>query len=185
MGRTLESKKQVVAELRQLLDEADLALVLDYKGLSVKEMGNLRSRLREHSSTCKVAKNSLMRQAIGTDPIWTGLDPLLTGTNAFVLVKDDLGGAVKAIQAFQQETKKSDIKGGLLEGRLLSDEDLKAVGNLPSREALIAQIAGSLNGLTARLAVAIKEVPAGLARALQQHADADESSSESASPPAG
>lgn len=182
MGRTRESKQQVVARLRQLLAEADLALVLDYKGLSVKEMGDLRSRLREHSSTCKVAKNSLMRQAIGTDPAWTGLEPLLTGPNAFVLVKDDVGGAIKAVQAFQQETKKSDIKGGLLEGRLLSEEDLKAVGKLPSREVLLARIAGSLNGLAAKLAMAVKEVPAGLARALQQHADGDASSS---SPPPG
>lgn len=181
MGRTLESKQQVVARLRQLLDEADLALVLDYKGLSVKEMGDLRSRLREHSSTCKVAKNSLMRQAIGTDPAWTGLDPLLTGANAFVLAKDDVGGTIKAVQAFQQETRKSDIKGGLLEGRLLSEEDLKAVGKLPSREALIARIAGSLNGVAAKLAMAVKEVPAGLARALQQHADSEASSP----PPAG
>ena len=179
MGRTLESKQQVVAQLRQLLDEADLALVLDYKGLSVKEMVDLRSRLREHSSTCKVAKNSLMRQAIGADPVWTGLDPLLTGANAFVLVKDDVGGAIKAVQAFQQQTKKSDIKGGLLEGRLLSEDDLKAVGNLPSREVLIAQIAGSLNGVATKLAMAIKEVPAGLARALQQHADGGDGSSSS------
>ncbi|KKZ11970.1 MAG: 50S ribosomal protein L10 [Candidatus Synechococcus spongiarum SP3] len=181
MGRTLESKQQVVAQLRQLLDEADLALVLDYKGLSVKEMGDLRSRLRKHASTCKVAKNSLMRQAIGTDPAWTGLDPLLTGPNAFILVKDDVGGALKAVQAFQQETRKSDVKGGLLEGRLLSAEDLKAAGKLPSREVLIAQIAGSLNGLATNLAMAIKEVPAGLARALQQHADGEASSP----PPAG
>ena len=177
MGRTLESKQQVVAQLRQLLDEADLALVLDYKGLSVKEMAHLRSRLRECSSTCKVAKNSLMRQAIGADPAWTGLEPLLTGTNAFVLVKDDLGGAVKTVQAFQQETKKSSVKGGLLEGRLLSEADLKAIGNLPSREVLIARIASSLNGVAAKLALAVKEVPAGLARALQQHATGEESSS--------
>jgi len=175
MGRTLESKQQVVAQLRQLLNEADLALVLDYKGLSVKEMGDLRSRLREHSSTCKVAKNSLMRHAIGTDPAWTGLDPLLTGTNAFVLVKDDVGGAVKAIQAFQQKTRKSDVKGGLLEGRLLSEEDLKAIGNLPSREVLIARIASSLNGLSTKLALAVQDVPAGLARALHQHASGEAS----------
>ena len=177
MGRTLESKQRVVAQLRQLLDEADLALVLDYKGLSVKEMGDLRARLREHSSTCKVAKNSLMRQAIGADPDWTGLEPLLTGANAFVLVKDDLGGAVKAVQAFRKETRKSDVKGGLLEGRLLSEEDLKAIGDLPSREALIARIAGSLNGLAAKLAVAVQEVPTGLARALQQHASGGDSPS--------
>ncbi len=177
MGRTLESKQQVVAELRQLIHESELALVLDYKGLSVKEMADLRSRLREFSSTCKVTKNTLMRRAIGTDPAWIGLEPLLAGTNAFVLVKGDMGGAVKAVQAFQKETKKSDIKGGLMEGRLLSNADLQSIADLPSREVLMGQIAGSINGLATKLAMAINEVPSGLARALQQHADGNDSSS--------
>jgi len=173
MGRTLESKQQIVEELKALLGEAEMALVLDYKGLSIKEMTDLRTRLQAANGVCKVTKNTLMRRAIDGDSTWASLDPLLSGTNAFVLVKGDVGGAVKAIQAFQKDTKKSETKGGLFEGRLLSEADIKAIGDLPSREVLMAQIAGAINGVATKVAVGIKEVPAGLARALQQVADGE------------
>jgi large subunit ribosomal protein L10 len=173
MGRTLENKQQIVEELKGLLGEAEMALVLDYKGLSIKEMSDLRTRLQASNGICKVTKNTLMRRAIDGDSAWSGLDPLLTGTNAFVLVKGDVGGAVKAIQSFQKDTKKSDVKGGLFEGRLLSEADIKAIGDLPSKEVLMAQIAGAINAVATKVAVGIKEVPAGLARALKQHADGE------------
>jgi large subunit ribosomal protein L10 len=102
---------------------------------------------------------------------------LLTGTNAFVLVKGDVGGAVKAVQSFQKDTKKSDVKGGLFEGKLLSQSDIKAIGDLPSKEVLMAQIAGAINAVATKLAVGINEVPSGLARALKQHADGEGSAS--------
>mgnify|MGYP001824804285 CR=1 FL=1 len=175
MGRTLENKQQIVEELKGLLSEAELALVLDYKGLSIREMSELRSRLREADSVCKVTKNTLMRCAIEGDSAWSGLDALLTGTNAFVLSKGDVGGAVKAVQSFQKDIKKSETKGGLFEGKLLSQNDIKAIGDLPSKEVLMAQIAGAINGVATKLAVGIKEVPAGLARALNQHAESGES----------
>ena len=174
MGRTLENKQQIVEELKQLLGEAEMALVLDYKGLSIKEMSDLRGRLAQ-SGICKVTKNTLMRRAIDGDDTWSSLDPLLTGTNAFVLVKGDVGGAVKAVQSFQKDSKKSEIKGVLFEGRLLDQNDIKAIGDLPSKEVLMAQIAGSINALATKLAVGINEVPSGLARALKQHAESENS----------
>ena len=174
MGRTLENKQQIVEELKQLLGEAEMALVLDYKGLSIKEMSDLRGRLAQNG-ICKVTKNTLMRRAIDGDDTWSSLDPLLTGTNAFVLVKGDVGGAVKAVQSFQKDSKKSELKGGLFEGRFLSQDDIKAIGDLPSKEGLMAQIAGSINAVATKLAVGVNEVPSGLARALQQHADSENS----------
>ncbi|MDM7952346.1 MAG: 50S ribosomal protein L10 [Cyanobium sp. CZS 25K] len=174
MGRTLENKQQIVEELKGLLGEAELALVLDYKGLTIKEMTDLRTRLQASQGVCKVTKNTLMRRAIDGDSAWSDLDSLLTGTNAFVLVKGDVGGAVKALQSFQKDTKKSDVKGGLFEGKLLSPADIQAIGDLPSKEVLMAQIAGAINGLATKLAVGINEVPSGLARALKQHAESGE-----------
>jgi large subunit ribosomal protein L10 len=168
MGRTLASKQQIVEELKGLLSEAEMALVLDFKGLSVKEMTDLRTRLQAANGVCKVTKNTLMRRAIDGDSTWANLDPLLSGTNAFVLVKGDVGGAVKAIQAFQKESKKSETKGGLFEGKLLSQADIKAIGDLPSKEVLMAQIAGAINAVATKVAVGINEVPSGLARALKQ-----------------
>lgn len=174
MGRTLENKQQIVEELKGLLGEAEMALVLDYKGLTIKEMTDLRTRLQASIGVCKVTKNTLMRRAIDGDSAWSDLDSLLTGTNAFVLVKGDVGGAVKALQSFQKDSKKSEVKGGLFEGKLLSPDDIKAIGDLPSKEVLMAQIAGAINGLATKLAVGINEVPSGLARALKQHAESGE-----------
>ena len=177
MGRTLENKQQIVEELKQLLGEAEMALVLDFKGLTVKEMTDLRTRLQASNGVCKVTKNTLMRRAIDGNSAWSELESLLTGTNAFVLVKGDVGGAVKAIQAFQKDTKKSETKGGLFEGKILSQSEIKAIGDLPSKEVLMAQIAGAINAVATKVAVGINEVPSGLARALKQHADGEGSAS--------
>ena len=175
MGRTLESKQKIVEDLKGLLDEAEMALVLDYQGLSIKEMSDLRTRLQANNGVCKVTKNTLMRHAIDGNGAWANLESLLSGTNAFVLVKGDVGGAVKAVQAFQEDTKKSETKGGLFEGKLLSQDEISAIASLPTKEVLMAKIAGALNGLTSKVAVGINEVPSGLARSLKQHADSDKS----------
>jgi large subunit ribosomal protein L10 len=174
MGRTLESKQQIVEELKQLLGEAEMALVLDFKGLTIKEMSDLRTRLQASNGVCKVTKNTLMRRAIDGNSAWSHLETLLTGTNAFILVKGDVGGAVKAVLSFQKDSKKSETKGGLFEGKLLTQDDVKAIGELPSKEVLMAQIAGAINGVATKLAVGINEVPSGLARALKQHAESGE-----------
>tara|TARA_Y100001968_G_C19402412_1_gene741737 strand:- start:138 stop:665 length:528 start_codon:yes stop_codon:yes gene_type:complete len=170
MGRTLDNKKEVVKELEGLLDNAEMALVLDYKGLSIKDISDLRTRLQTKDGICKVTKNTLMRQAIDGKSSWSELNSLLTGTNAFILVKGDIGGALKAVQAFQKETQKSETKGGLFEGKLLTQAEIKAIASLPTKEALMAKIAGSLNAITTKIAIGIKETPSGLARSLNQHA---------------
>ena len=175
MGRTLESKQQIVEELKELLGEAEMALVLDYQGLTIKEMSDLRARLQASNGVCKVTKNTLMRLAIDGNDAWSNLETLLIGTNAFVLVKGDVGGAVKAVQAFQKETKKSETKGGLFEGKLLSLDQIKAIGDLPSREVLMAQIASSINSMASKVAIGINEIPSGLSRTLHQHAENSDS----------
>ena len=175
MGRTLENKQQIVQEIKSLLNESEMAVVLDYKGLSIKEMSDLRIRLQSNNGICKVTKNSLMRRAINGEGNWTGLESLLTGTNAFVLIKEDVGSAVKAIQSFQKETNKSETKGALYEGKLLSESEIKEIANLPSKEVLMAKIAGALNGIATKIAISVNEVPSGLARSLKQHSESSES----------
>ena len=178
MGRTLENKKEIVSELKTLLDDAQLALVIDYKGLSVAEITDLRNRLREKGATCKVTKNTLMRIAVDGNDTWQPMTEFLKDSSAFVLVHEDLGGAIKAYQSFQKDTKKSELRGGVMEGRALNENDIKAITELPSKEELMAQIAGAiqantrklavgLNAVTTKLAVGIKEVPASLTRAIQ------------------
>ncbi|HEY9803630.1 MAG TPA: 50S ribosomal protein L10 [Leptolyngbyaceae cyanobacterium] len=171
MGRTLENKQDIVADLKETLSQSTLALVIEYQGLTVAEISDLRRRLRPSGTVCKVTKNTLMGIAIRDDEKWQPLSELLKGSSAFLLVKEDFSSAIKAYQDFQKASKKTELRGGVMEGRLLKEPDVKALGDLPSKEQLMAQIAGAINGVATKLAVGINEVPGGLARALQAIAD--------------
>ncbi len=175
MGRTRENKQAIVAELKQTLSESQLAVVIDYQGLTVAEITNLRQQLRPSQASCKVTKNTFMRIAVEGDDNWQPLQELLGGSSAFIFTKDDFGSAIKAYQAFQKAAKKTEIRGGVMEGRKLSEADIKALGDLPSKEQLMAQIAGALNAVTAKIAIGINEVPASLGRAIQAVADQNQS----------
>lgn len=185
MGRTLENKKEIVAELKELLSGSQLAMVIDYKGLSVAEISELRDRLREKGTVCKVTKNTLMRIAVENDDNWQPMTQFLKDSSAFLLVQDDLGGAIKAYKSFQKDTKKTELRGGVMEGRALTTADLDAITELPTKEELIARIAGAINAIPTKLAVGtnavptklavgIKEVPASLARALKAVSEKDQ-----------
>lgn len=175
MGRTLANKKEIVAELKTLLSDTQFAFVVDYKGLSVSEISDLRTRLRAVGGTCKVAKNTLMHIAVDGDESWQPMQEFLQDSSAFLLVKEDLSGAVKAYKDFQKATKKTELRGGVLEGRALTKDQVEAIGDLPSKDQLYAQIAGALNAVTAKIATGINEVPSSLARALQAVADKENS----------
>jgi large subunit ribosomal protein L10 len=179
MGRILESKQEVVAGLKQTLSESQLAVVIEYQGLTVAEITDLRNRLRPKGSVCTVTKNTLMRHAIDGDAKWQPMTEFLKGSSAFILVKDDIGGAIKAYQDFQKATKKTELKGGVMEGRALNQDQVKAIGDLPSKEQLIAQIAGALNALATKIAVGINEVPASLGRSLKAVSEKEGSAPES------
>ncbi|MDX2098204.1 MAG: 50S ribosomal protein L10 [Leptolyngbyaceae cyanobacterium bins.59] len=167
MGRTKEGKAEIIAELKERLSESQLALVIDYKGLTVAEITDLRKRLRASGTTCTVTKNTLMQIAIDGDSNWQSMTEFLSGSSAFLLVKEDIGGAIKAYQDFQKAAKKTELRGGVMEGRALSADAVKAIGNLPSKEQLMAQIAGALNSVTAKVAIGINQVPSSLARAIK------------------
>jgi large subunit ribosomal protein L10 len=168
MGRTLESKQELVADLKQILSESQIAIVIDYQGLSVAEITDLRRRLLPTGTVCKVAKNTLMRRAIDGDDTWQPMMEFLIGSTAVMLVKDDIGGAIRAYQDFQKATKKTEFRGGVMQGRALSEAQVKAIADLPSKEVLIAQVAGALNSIATRLAVSINEVPASLGRSINE-----------------
>lgn len=173
MGRTLEDKKQIVAELKESLSQSQMAVVIDYKGLSVAEITDLRRRLRPSGTECKVTKNTLMRIAVQGDKTWEPITALCKESSAFLLIKEDVGGAIKAYQEFQKASKKTVLRGGVMEGRALTEDDVKAIGDLPSKEQLMGQIAGAINAVATKVAVGIKEVPSSLARVTQAIADKD------------
>jgi large subunit ribosomal protein L10 len=171
MGRTREDKATVIAEVQELIQDAQMAMVIDYQGLTVAEITDLRGRLRPLGGTCKIAKNTLVHRALDGQEAWQPMQEFLTGTIAIIVLKDDLGGAIKAYKKFQKDTKKTELRGGVLEGKSLTSADVEAIGDLPSKEQLMGQIAGGINALATKIALGIKEVPASVARGLQAHVD--------------
>ena len=169
MGRTPENKKQIVSELKESLQDTQMTVVIDFQGLTVAEISDLRNRIRPTGAVCKVTKNTLMRRAVDGDENWQALSEYMQGPSAFMLVKDDLS-AIKSYQEFQKDTKKTSIRGAVMEGKVLSDADVKALGDLPSKEVLMSQIAGTLNAITAKVAIGVKEVPSSIARGLNAYA---------------
>lgn len=105
MGKTKEQKQEMLADIKQNLSESQLALVVDYHGLSVAEITDLRRRLLPTGSSCTIAKNTLMGIAVKEDANWQPMEQLLAGSNAFLFLKDDIGGAIKAYQEFQKPPK--------------------------------------------------------------------------------
>ncbi len=167
MGRTRENKGAIIEQLKEDLKDAQLAFVVDYRGLSVAEITDLRNRLRPVGGTCKVTKNTLMRIAVEGDENWQPMQEFLSDTSAFLLVGEEVGAAVKAYKEFQKATKKTELRGGVMEGRALTKQEVEALGDLPSKEQLYAQIAGAINGLATKIAIGVKEVPASLARGIK------------------
>ncbi|MDJ0554978.1 MAG: 50S ribosomal protein L10 [Microcoleaceae cyanobacterium MO_207.B10] len=168
MGKTKQQKQEMLADIKQSLSETQLTLVIDYKGLSVAEITDLRRRLIPTGTACTVAKNTLMGLAVKEDSNWQPMEQLLAGSNAFLFLKDDLGSAIKAYQEFQKATKKTEFKGGVMEGRLLTEADVKAIADLPSKEELIAQVAGAINSIATKVAVGLNAVPTQLATGINE-----------------
>jgi large subunit ribosomal protein L10 len=174
MGRTRENKEGVVDDLKELLKDSQLAFVIDYKGLTVAELTDLRRRMRPIGGSCKIAKNTLMRIAVEGDDNWQPMQEFLKDSSALMVIKEDVGGAVKAYKGFQKDKKKTELRGGVMEGRALTKEQVEALADLPSKEQLMAQIAGAINGLATKIAVGINEVPSSFARALQAVAEKEQ-----------
>lgn len=178
ISKSLESKKQEVAEIKELLDDSRLMVVIDYQGLTVAEITDLRGRLREGGSICKITKNTLMSKAVEGSEDWQEADQFLKGCSAFILAdEENIGSAVRAYKAFVKDSKKTELRGGVMEGQALSADEVKALADLPTKEQLIGQIAGSINAVTTKIARGINEVPSSLARAIEavksQKEDAD------------
>ncbi len=174
MGRTRENKGAIIEQLKEDLKDAQLAFVVDYRGLSVAEITDLRNRLRPVGGTCKVTKNTLMRIAVEGDENWQPMQEFLSDTSAFLFVGEEVGAAVKAYREFQKATKKTELRGGVMEGRALTKQEVEALGDLPSKEQLYAQIAGAINGLATKIAIGVKEVPASLARGIKAVSEKDD-----------
>lgn len=157
----------MMASIKEDLADVKAVWVVDYRGLSVKEVEGLRRDIREADASMKVYKNTLMRIAL-KELDMANLDEVLEGPSAFVFCKNDPVASAKALTEFAKGNDKLVIKGGMMDGDFVNAGQFDAVASLPSREQLLAQIAGAISGVARGLAVSINGVPSGLARTIQQ-----------------
>ncbi|WP_349827320.1 50S ribosomal protein L10 [Brevibacterium litoralis] len=143
-------KAAAIAEIKELLESSDAAVLTDYRGLTVAQLKDLRRSLGEHA-TYAVVKNTLTNLAakeLGID----AFDGHLNGPTAVAFVKGEPSEAAKALRDFAKANDKLVIKAGLLEGKALSAEDIKKLADLESREVLLAKAAGAMKGGMAKAA---------------------------------
>ena len=166
-------KVAVVDEVQTKLDEADGALLTEYRGLNVPELAELRKALRDAGGEYKIYKNTLVRIAAANAGIDIA-DDMLTGPTAIAFVNGGADGApgdaaavAKALKDFAKGNDKLVLKGGVLDGALVSADDVKALAELPSREVLLSQIAGLLQAPLAEFVNLLDAVPREFSYALQ------------------
>jgi len=173
MGDPRPDKVAVVDEVQTKLDAADGALLTEYRGLDVPAMAALRAALRDAGGEYKIYKNTLVRIAAANAGVEID-DDMLTGPTAiaFVNAKEDgspgdAAAVAKALKEFAKTNENLVLKGGVLDGAVLSADDIKALAELPSREVLLSQIAGLLQAPLAEFASLLDAVPREFAYAVQ------------------
>ena len=157
--KVLKQKEEAVNSLAAELKDASLVLLVDYRGITVENVTKLRKEVREANAEYKVIKNNIIKRALNANGE-SGLDNLLEGPTALITSKEDYLAPAKAIYNF---TKKNDfykIKGGIIEGKVMTAEEIITIAKLPSRQELLAKLAGALLGNITKLAVALDQVKA-------------------------
>lgn len=155
--KILNQKKEEVAKLAAEMKEAKLILLTDYRGINVTDVTELRTNLRNANATYRVIKNNITRRALQEAGI-EGLDESLTGPTAVIMSNEDYLEPSKAIYEFSKNNEYYKIKGGVIEGKVMSAEEIITLAKLPSREVLLSMLAGALLGNISKVAVALNEV---------------------------
>lgn len=140
---TKNQKEASVGELQSSFDKSQIAIVADYRGLSVAELTDLRRRVQKAGGDVTIAKNTLVKVAMKGNDQWKGLEEYLKGPTAIVFGGDDFIGAAKALNDFSKEKRAVvvQIRGGVLQGESMDTKKIKALADLPSREGLLTMIA--------------------------------------------
>jgi large subunit ribosomal protein L10 len=157
MSKAIEAKQVVVAEIAGKLKESKSTIVVDYRGLTVSEATELRKQLREAGIEFKVYKNTLTRRAAEEASI-AELNEYLTGPNAIAFSNEDVVAPAKVLNDFAKKHEALEIKAGVIEGKLVGVEDVKAIAELPSREGLLSMLLSVLQAPIRNLALATKAV---------------------------
>ncbi len=159
--------KQTVKDIEEALDGAKALWVVDYRGLTVKQVQELRSKVREAGASMVVYKNTLMHLALKNKKL-PELEDILAGPSAFVFANEDPAAAAKAVKTFADDNEALQIKGGIMDGDALTADQVEVIASLPSREELYATIARLINETARSLAATINAIPQNLAIDIDQ-----------------
>ena len=151
----LEAKKQQVVAISESIKSACAGVIVDYKGISVADDTTLRKELREAGVQYKVVKNTLLKLALDGTGL-EGLDTILEGTTALAVSTDDYTASARILAKFADSHKTFAIKGGFLDGEVISLEKIDALAKLPTREVLLTQVACVFQAPMASFARVIK-----------------------------
>ena len=163
-----QEKIAAVEDLKQRLVGVKTVLLTEYRGLTVQQISELRKQLRAVSAEYKVVKNRLAKIAVSSSELDV-LKPQLTGPIALVVSKDDPVAVAKAVSTFARTNQAFSVKGGYVDGQLMAPDGLKALAELPSKEALRAQLVGAISGPLTQLVSLLQAPQRELAFILAEH----------------
>lgn len=153
----IEQKEKSVNTLAEKMKDAKLILFADYRGINVEDVTKLRATLRKSNSEYAIIKNNISRRAIEKCE-YQGLESATEGPTAVIIGKDDYLEPAKAIYEYTKDHDFYKIKGGVIEGKVMTAEEIITLAKLPSREVLLGMLAGGLLGTISKFAVAIDQV---------------------------
>ncbi|MFD2830508.1 50S ribosomal protein L10 [Corticicoccus populi] len=157
MSKVIEAKQQQVEVIAGQFKESVSTVLVDYRGLTVSEMTELRKNLREAGVEFKVYKNTMTRRAIETAEL-TELNEFLTGPNAIAFSNEDVIAPAKVLNDFAKEHNALEIKAGVIEGVFAPAEDVKAIATLPSKDGLVSMLLSVLQAPVRNFAYAVKAI---------------------------
>ena len=155
--KIINQKKEEVTKLANQMKEAKLILLTDYRGINVSDVTKLRTSLRNINADYKVFKNNITKRALAECGL-EGLDEVLEGPKAVIMTNEDYLEPLKVIYEFSKKNDYYKIKGGIIEGKVMTAEEIITLAKLPSREQLLSMLAGALLGNISKLAVALDQV---------------------------
>lgn len=158
MSKAIWQEKQVIIdEIKDKLERAEAAVVIDYMGITVAEADAMRKQLREADVDYTVYKNTLAKRAIeGTK--YEGLADALAGPSAIAISYDDATAPARVLNKVIEEYKKMEFKAGVIEGEMYDAEGLKALAKVPSRDELIAKFMGSIQSPISNFARVLNQI---------------------------
>lgn len=155
--KILNQKKEEVSKLAEQMKEAKLILLTDYRGINVTDDTTLRKDLRGVGAKYNIIKNNITKRALAECGI-NGLEEKLEGPTAVVMSTEDYLEPSKIIYKFSKDNEYYTIKGGVIEGKVMTADEIITLAKLPSRETLLSMLAGALLGNISKVAVAINQV---------------------------